>query len=62
MTGGWRKLHNEELHNLYSPFNIVQLTKTRRIIGILYAVHMGIQKCIQKFDQKTHKEETILET
>jgi hypothetical protein len=22
MTGKWRKLHNEELHNLYSSLNI----------------------------------------
>jgi hypothetical protein len=21
VTGGWRKLHNEELHNLYSSYN-----------------------------------------
>ena len=24
VTGGWRKLHNEELDDLYSPSNIVQ--------------------------------------
>jgi hypothetical protein len=23
VTGGWRKLHNEELHNLYSSLNIM---------------------------------------
>jgi hypothetical protein len=28
VTGGWRKLHNEELHNLYSSQNIGG--KTRR--------------------------------
>jgi hypothetical protein len=22
ITGGWRKLHNEELHNLYSSLNM----------------------------------------
>jgi hypothetical protein len=30
MTGGWRKLHNEELHNLYSPPNIIRMIKSRR--------------------------------
>jgi hypothetical protein len=31
VTGGWRKLHNEELHNLcYSP-SIVRRIKSRRI-------------------------------
>jgi hypothetical protein len=24
VTGGWRKLHNEELHNLYSSPNIIR--------------------------------------
>jgi len=27
----WRKLHNEELHDLYSSTNIVWVTKSRRI-------------------------------
>jgi hypothetical protein len=26
-TGGWRKLHNEELHNLYSSTSIIRMTK-----------------------------------
>jgi hypothetical protein len=25
VTGGWRKLHNEELHNLYSSPNIIRM-------------------------------------
>jgi hypothetical protein len=29
VTGGWRKLHNEELHNLYSSLNIIQIIKSR---------------------------------
>jgi hypothetical protein len=29
--GRWRKLPNEELHNLYSSLNIVRLAKLRRI-------------------------------
>jgi hypothetical protein len=30
VTGGWRKLHNEELHNLYSSPSIIRLIKSRR--------------------------------
>jgi hypothetical protein len=30
-TIGWRKLHNEELHNLYSSPNIIRLMKSRRM-------------------------------
>jgi hypothetical protein len=29
VTGDWRKLHNEELHDLYSSLNIVQVIKLR---------------------------------
>jgi hypothetical protein len=29
--GSWRKLHNDELHSLYSSLNIVRVIKSRRI-------------------------------
>jgi hypothetical protein len=31
VTGDWRKLHNEELHNLYSSPNIFRMIKSRRV-------------------------------
>jgi hypothetical protein len=31
VTGGWRKLHNEELHNLYSSPSIVRIIKSRKM-------------------------------
>jgi hypothetical protein len=31
VTGGWRKLHNEELHNLYSSPSIIRIIKWRRM-------------------------------
>jgi hypothetical protein len=31
MVGGWRKLHNEELQNLYSLPNIIRMLKSRRM-------------------------------
>jgi hypothetical protein len=31
VTGGWRKLHNEELHNLYSSPGINRNIKSRRM-------------------------------
>jgi hypothetical protein len=29
VTGGWRKLHNEELHNLYSSPNIIRMFQVK---------------------------------
>jgi hypothetical protein len=29
VTGEWRKLYNEELHNLYSPPDIIRHIKSR---------------------------------
>jgi hypothetical protein len=31
VTGGWRKLRNEELHNLYSSPSIITMIKSKRI-------------------------------
>jgi hypothetical protein len=40
VTGEWKKLHNEELHDLYSP-NIVQVIKSRRMRWVGHVVQMG---------------------
>jgi hypothetical protein len=31
VMGGWRKLHNEELHDLYSSQSIIRIIKSRRM-------------------------------
>jgi hypothetical protein len=31
MKGGWRKLRNEELHNLYSSPSIIRMIKSRKM-------------------------------
>ena len=31
VTGEWRKLHNEELNNLYSSLNTIRVIKSRRM-------------------------------
>jgi hypothetical protein len=31
VTGGWRKLHNEEVRNLYSSPSIIRMIKSRRM-------------------------------
>jgi hypothetical protein len=41
VTGEWRKLHNEELNDLYCSPNIVRLIKSRRIRWALHIARMG---------------------
>jgi hypothetical protein len=41
MIGGWRKLHIEELHNLYSSSNIIRMIKTGRMRWTGYVAHIG---------------------
>jgi hypothetical protein len=31
VTGGWRKLHNEEFYNLYSSPSTIRIIKSRRM-------------------------------
>jgi hypothetical protein len=39
--GSWRKLHNDELHNLYSSPNITRVIKSRRMRWTGHVVRMG---------------------
>jgi hypothetical protein len=39
--GVWRKLHNDELHNLYSSPDIVRMIKSRRMRWAGHVAHMG---------------------
>jgi hypothetical protein len=41
VTGGWRKLHNEELHNVYSSPNIIRMIKSRRMRWAGHVARMG---------------------
>jgi hypothetical protein len=41
VTRAWRKLHNEELNDLYSSPNIVRLKKSRRIGQAWHVARMG---------------------
>jgi hypothetical protein len=44
VTGDWRKLHNEELHNLYLP-NIIRMIKSRRMMGRACSTNGGAEEC-----------------
>jgi hypothetical protein len=39
--GSWRKLHNDELHSLYSSPNIFRVIKSRRLRWAGHVARMG---------------------
>jgi hypothetical protein len=41
VTGEWRKLHNEELHNLYSSPDIIRQVKSSRMRWAGHVARMG---------------------
>jgi hypothetical protein len=48
VTGEWRKLHNEELHDLYSSPNILQVIKSRRMRWAGHIVWMGEERGVYR--------------
>jgi hypothetical protein len=48
VTGGWRKLHNEELHNLYSTPSIIKIIKSRRMRWTGHVARMGEKRNVYR--------------
>jgi hypothetical protein len=46
VTVDWRKLHSEELHEIYSPPNIIQVIKSRRMRWAGHVACMGEKRNI----------------
>jgi hypothetical protein len=50
VAGSWRRLHNEELHNLYASLNINMVIKWGGWAGDV--ARIGEMRCKQNFSQK----------
>jgi hypothetical protein len=48
VTGGWRKLHNEELHNLHSSPNIIRMTKSKRMRWVGHLTRRGAERKVSR--------------
>jgi hypothetical protein len=61
VIGEWRKLHNDELHILYSFPNIISHIKSRRMRWVGHVAHMG-EECVQGFNEKARTKDATWKT
>jgi hypothetical protein len=48
VMGGWRKRHNEELHNLYSSPSTIRIIKFRRMRWAGHVARMGAKRNVYR--------------
>jgi hypothetical protein len=60
--GSWKKLRNDELHNLYSSPNIVRVIKSRKLRWVRHVASMGQERCSQDFGLEAGRKETTGKT
>jgi hypothetical protein len=53
--GSWRKLHNDELHSLYSSPTIVRDSKSEDEVGKTCGTHGGGKRCLQGFSWEARR-------
>jgi hypothetical protein len=59
--GSWRKLHNDELHSLYSSPNIVRVIKARRMRWAGHVARMGEERGVYRVLVKSPEDKRPLE-
>jgi hypothetical protein len=56
VRGGWRKLHNEELHGLYSSPSIIRIIKSRRMRRAGHVARMGEKRNAYSYRWESQRE------
>jgi hypothetical protein len=62
VTGGWRKLHNQELHNLYFSPSIIRIIKLRRMRKGTCGTNGGEEERVYVIGRKARGKETTRKT
>ena len=62
VTGEWRRLHNEEINDLYSSRNIVRVIKSRRMRWAEHVARMSEERGMYRVLVETGGKETTGET
>jgi hypothetical protein len=63
VTGGWRKLHNEEFHSFYSSPSIIRMIKSRRMRCSVHVARMGgEEECVWNIGGKARRKEFTRKT
>jgi hypothetical protein len=56
VTGGWRKLHNEELRDLYSSLSVIRIVTSRRMRWAGHVARMGKRETRVGYWHKSQRE------
>jgi len=55
VAGGWKRLHDDELHNLYASPDIIRVIKSRRKIRVRREACMGEMRGVYKIFVGKHE-------
>jgi hypothetical protein len=58
LTGDWRRLHNEELHELYCSLNITRVIRSRRMGRAGHVAYRGERRYAHSFFGRENLRET----
>jgi hypothetical protein len=50
---GWKEIHNEGLHNLHDPSNIIRVIKPRKMRRVGHVACRGHDKYVHDFSRET---------